>query len=523
MAPRRQPAEMRLRPLLRAARLRPQLLAQDTTRSTTSRCRPLKSAMATTRRSPIADHAIECLKEHAAKARRPSRFSHTSRSPSRTFRCRRRPKTSPATKVDTTSAGTKSATTAGSASRKCCTCPATCPPSSRRSARPIAPRACPKSSAPSKSGPRRLGTTCPRRSKSFRPAKWKFTRRWSPAWTARSAACSTQLRAMNAVDNTLVLFLSDNGASAEIMVRGDGHDPNAPQGSAATFLCLGPGWSNAANTPFRRHKIVGPRRRHRHAADRPLARGNFTRRANCARRRPRDRSRADDPETRRAANGQRNRKDKDSRRHPGTTSRRHSSKTSRSTAIASGGSTKKIGPIRQGDWKLVAAHDEQWQLYNLAKDRAENDDLASKYPEKAKELVGPLAKASRRVPTARPKRCPEKPKPKNRSNKEEVHTCHPERALATEGSRRGTRFFAADQNDTVIGIGQKWLSPYKTACPKSLPKAPVRLLHRPTPVPTARSQSPPHPLPASFRSTPFAASTCSGSWAATSSPSPSWP
>src|SRR5262249_44636375 len=60
--------------------------------------------------------------------------------------------------------------------------------------------------------------------------------------------------AMNADDNTLVLFLSDNGASAELIIRGDGHDPNATLGSAGSYLCLGPGWSNAANTPFRRHK-----------------------------------------------------------------------------------------------------------------------------------------------------------------------------------------------------------------------------------------------------------------------------
>jgi len=63
-----------------------------------------------------------------------------------------------------------------------------------------------------------------------------------------------QLKAMNALDNTLILFLSDNGASAEIMVRGDGHDRNAEPGSASTYLCLGPGWSNMCNTPFRRHK-----------------------------------------------------------------------------------------------------------------------------------------------------------------------------------------------------------------------------------------------------------------------------
>ncbi len=63
-----------------------------------------------------------------------------------------------------------------------------------------------------------------------------------------------QLKSMGQFDNTLVLFLSDNGASAEIMVRGDGHDPSVPVGSAGSFVCLGPGWSKAANTPFRRHK-----------------------------------------------------------------------------------------------------------------------------------------------------------------------------------------------------------------------------------------------------------------------------
>jgi len=63
-----------------------------------------------------------------------------------------------------------------------------------------------------------------------------------------------QLKAMGAWENTLILFLSDNGASAEMMVRGEGHDPAAPPGSRKSFLSLGPGWSSASNTPFRRHK-----------------------------------------------------------------------------------------------------------------------------------------------------------------------------------------------------------------------------------------------------------------------------
>lgn len=62
------------------------------------------------------------------------------------------------------------------------------------------------------------------------------------------------LKQMDAFENTVILFVSDNGASAEQIIRGDGHDQAAPAGSGKTFLCLGPGWSSAANTPFRRHK-----------------------------------------------------------------------------------------------------------------------------------------------------------------------------------------------------------------------------------------------------------------------------
>ena len=63
-----------------------------------------------------------------------------------------------------------------------------------------------------------------------------------------------QLKTMNAYEKTVVFFLSDNGASAEQIIRGDLHDPEAAPGSAKSYLCLGPGWSTAANTPFRRHK-----------------------------------------------------------------------------------------------------------------------------------------------------------------------------------------------------------------------------------------------------------------------------
>jgi len=63
-----------------------------------------------------------------------------------------------------------------------------------------------------------------------------------------------QLRHMKAWENTVVLFLSDNGASAEQIIRGDRHTLGASPGSAASYLGLGPGWSTTANAPFRKHK-----------------------------------------------------------------------------------------------------------------------------------------------------------------------------------------------------------------------------------------------------------------------------
>jgi arylsulfatase len=63
-----------------------------------------------------------------------------------------------------------------------------------------------------------------------------------------------QVRAMGAERDTLVIFLSDNGASSEQLIRGDGHDRAAPAGSAGSFLGLGPGWSSCSNSPLRLHK-----------------------------------------------------------------------------------------------------------------------------------------------------------------------------------------------------------------------------------------------------------------------------
>jgi arylsulfatase A-like enzyme len=43
--------------------------------------------------------------------------------------------------------------------------------------------------------------------------------------------------------------------------------------------------------------------------------------------------------------------------------------------------------VRQGKWKLVSKHPGGWELYDMDSDRTEMHDLASKHPEKTKELA----------------------------------------------------------------------------------------------------------------------------------------
>ena len=42
--------------------------------------------------------------------------------------------------------------------------------------------------------------------------------------------------------------------------------------------------------------------------------------------------------------------------------------------------------IRVGDWKLVAARDRSWELYDMATDRTETRDLAGQQPERVREM-----------------------------------------------------------------------------------------------------------------------------------------
>lgn len=193
-----------------------------------------------------------------------------------------------------------------------------------------------------------------------------------------------ELKAMNAFDNTLIVFLSDNGASAEIMVRGDGHDPAAAPGSAATHLCLGPGFSSAANTPFRRHKtwvheggISTPFIAHWPAGI-PEKNALRTKPAHVIDLAPTVLQLAGAPVA----------------ALPGAPAL-----PGRSLVPAFAANDAEIHDalwfyhennraLRQGDWKIVADNrTEAWSLYHLAEDRAEQHDLAAAQPERVQAMA----------------------------------------------------------------------------------------------------------------------------------------
>ncbi len=194
-----------------------------------------------------------------------------------------------------------------------------------------------------------------------------------------------QLRTMGAFDNTLVLFASDNGASAEMMVRGDGHDPQAEPGSAGSYLCLGPGWSTVANTPFRRHKTWV----HEGGISTPLiahwptgiAARNELRRDLC--------HVIDVLPTVLDLAGAAPMPPPGAPPFPGRSLAPAFAKDGAVTRDGLFFSHEKNRALRLGDFKLVSAHSDggAWELYNLAADRGEQQNLAAAQPDRVRDMA----------------------------------------------------------------------------------------------------------------------------------------
>jgi len=194
-----------------------------------------------------------------------------------------------------------------------------------------------------------------------------------------------QLKAMGAFEDTIICFASDNGASAEIMVRSGGHDPSVPLGSAASYLCLGPGFSSAANTPFRRHKTW----MHEGGTATPFivhwpkgieARGELRKTPSHV---------IDFVPTIFDIIGAKAPRSWNGLSIPPMPGRSLLPSFERDTTI----NRDLLWWMHDGhraarvdNWKLVADEGQPWELYNLDTDRAESNDLSKSRPEKVKEL-----------------------------------------------------------------------------------------------------------------------------------------
>jgi arylsulfatase len=185
-----------------------------------------------------------------------------------------------------------------------------------------------------------------------------------------------KLRETGQAENTLILFLADNGGCHEEKIAGE---QPTPPGPADSFTSYGRAWANASNTPFRMYKhwvheggIASPLIMHWPAAMRNPNRidrqpGFITDlMATCL-----DAAGAAYP-----------------REHNGigitpTEGRslvpavRHAKREIRQTVCWEHMGNR---AVRHDDWKLVSQRNGAWELYNLAADRCEMKDLAAAEP-----------------------------------------------------------------------------------------------------------------------------------------------
>lgn len=227
----------------------------------------------------------------------------------------------------------------------------------------------------------------------------------------------------NTAQNTVVIFLSDNGACAENVQPGwydvpsktrdgrpihVGNDPAFMPGPETVYQSYGPAWANASNTPFRRFKhwteeggISAPfiirwpgmikeggrieRQQVGHVIDLMPTILQLTGATYPTKHDGHDITPAEGQSLLPILAG------KPLDRGKG-----------RPLCWEHEGNRA----IRLGDWKLIAAHNEPWQLYHITEDRTELNNLATAKPEKVEELKS--------LYTAWAKRCDVKPWPVQR-------------------------------------------------------------------------------------------------------------
>ena len=211
-----------------------------------------------------------------------------------------------------------------------------------------------------------------------------------------------RLRKHGQLDNTLILFLSDNGASAESGPTGftgsRGGDPKARTGTRDSYNSFGISGANMCDTPFRRYKmyaheggIATPLIAHWPAAIPGRLNGSITSKPGhvidllptCL--------------------------DVAGAAYPMQRNRRATipiAGRSLTPALNGGDLPRPEGlfwehqgnaAVRDGKWKLVRAHKQKWSLYDLESDRTELSDVSGRHPKRVAAMKKMWADWAERV------------------------------------------------------------------------------------------------------------------------------